>query len=228
MRSAGAPAQSKAAGAPPLVDRIATQIKNSIVVGDLRPGEKFSIGDLASRLAVSHIPVREALRRLEADGLIELRPGRSAIVARLNLEEVDELYRLRRLIEVDLAGRAAPSYSDQQLSVMADACERLLSSDPAPEMGGPDAHHQLHQVLLMPAAGPHTLRTIEQLMDIADRYIRLVQDPRPRELDAPYRRHRILVEAAELRSGPAIAEALATHLTESLACIKTRLALDVT
>jgi DNA-binding GntR family transcriptional regulator len=64
---------------------------------------------------------------------------------------------------------------------------------------------------------------MEQLMDIADRYISLVHDPRPLDLDAPYRRHRILVEAAQLRSGPAIAKALTAHLTESLACIKTRL-----
>ncbi len=227
MRSSAVRARSKAPDTPPLVDRIASEIKHSIVVGDLRPGQQFSIGDLASQLAVSHIPVREALRRLEADGLIELRPGRSAIVSRLNLEEVDELYRLRLLIEVDLAARSAPSYSGEQLTAMAGACERLHGSGSAPGMCDPDAHNLLHQALLRPAAGPHSLRTMQRLMDVTDRYIGLVYDPGPAEPDEPYRRHRVLVEAAELRSAPAMAKALTDHLTESLACIKARLPPDV-
>lgn len=49
------PVEPEAQGTPPLVDRIARQIKNSIVAGELRPGEQFSIGDVASRLAVSHV-----------------------------------------------------------------------------------------------------------------------------------------------------------------------------
>ena len=210
------------------MDRIAAEIKNSIVAGALRPGEKFSIGDVASRLAVSHIPVREALRRLEADGLIELRPGRSAIVTQLNLGEVEELFRLRLLIEVDLAGRSAPSYSDEQLANMASACERLRVSGSAPGVGDQAAHHLLHELLLRPAAGLHSLRTIERLMDVADRYIGLVRDARPLDLEEPYRRHRNLVEAAESRSGPVIATALTAHLKESLSSITTWLPPDVT
>jgi len=213
--------------APSLVERIAREIKSSIVAGALRPGEQFSIGDVASRFAVSHIPVREALRRLAADGLIELRPGRSAIVTRLNLAELEELYRLRLLIEVDLAGRSAPSYSDGQLAIMASACERLHGSDSAPGMCDPDAHHLLHQVLLRPAAGPHSLRTMQQLMDVTDRYIGLVYDARPLDREEPYRRHRILVEAAALRSGHAITKALTAHLKESLGYIQTWVPPDV-
>jgi len=227
MSSPVVPAQSEAQNAAPLVERIAREIKNSIVVGDLRPGEQFSIGDVASRFAVSHIPVREALRRLAADGLIELRPGRSAIVTRLNLAELEELYRLRLLIEVDLAGRSAPSYSDGQLAIMASACERLHGSDSAPGMCDPDAHHLLHQVLLRPAAGPHSLRTMQQLMDVTDRYIGLVYDARPLDREEPYRRHRILVEAAALRSGHAITKALTAHLKESLGYIQTWVPPDV-
>lgn len=223
MSPAAVPGRSVAQGTPPLVDRIAREIKHSIVVGHLRPGEQFSIGDVASRLAVSHIPVREALRRLESDGLIELRPGRSAIVTRLTIGEVEELYRLRLLIEVDLAGRSAPSYSDEQLAVMASACERLRGSDPVPGMCDPAAHHLLHQALLRPVAGPHSVRTMQRLMDVTDRYIGFVYDARPLDLEEPYRRHRILVEAAELRSGPAITQAVTVHLKESLEYIRTSL-----
>ena len=222
------PVEPEAQGTPPLVDRIARQIKNSIVAGELRPGEQFSIGDVASRLAVSHIPVREALRQLEADGLIELRPGRSAIVTRLHLGEVEELYRLRLLIEVDLAGRSAPWYSHDQLTIMASACGRLRRSDAAVGMCDRSAHHLLHEVLLRPAAGPHSLRTMQRLMDVTDRYIGLVHDVRPVDPEEVHRRHRILVEAAESRSELAMRTALTAHLKESLGYIKTWLPPDVT
>ena len=116
--------------APSLVERIVREIKSSIVAGDLRPGEQFSIGELSAEMDVSHIPVREALRRLEADGLVMLRPGRRAIVTPLSLEELMEVYRLRMLIEADLAGRSARHYTDEQLQRAARACERLGVPDP--------------------------------------------------------------------------------------------------
>ena len=58
--------------------------------------------ELCEQFDVSHIPVREALRRLESEGLVSLRPGRSALVASLSAEDLADIYRLRKLIEGDL------------------------------------------------------------------------------------------------------------------------------
>jgi DNA-binding GntR family transcriptional regulator len=68
---------------------------------------------------------------------------------------------------------------------------------------------------------------MQRLMDVTDRYIGLVYDARPRDLEEPHRRHRILVDAAQLRSGPAITKALTAHLKESLDHVKTWLPPDV-
>jgi DNA-binding GntR family transcriptional regulator len=191
----------------------------------LRPGEQFSIGELAEEMDVSHIPVREALRRLEADGLVMLRPGRRAIVTPLSVEELTEVYRLRLLIEPDLAGRSAKHYTDEQLERAARACEKLGVADPnGGNLRDIDAHHELHQILLRPAAGPHSARIVERLVGVSDRYVGLVYDARPVAFDEPYRRHLALVEAAETRSAPAMRKALTAHLSENLQYMKAWLA----
>ena len=64
-----------------LVDRVTDELHRAILNGDLAPGSTVSIVDLCQRFDISHIPVREALRRLESEGVISLRPGRSALVA---------------------------------------------------------------------------------------------------------------------------------------------------
>lgn len=207
--------------APSLVERIVVEIKSSIVAGGLRPGEQFSIGELSAEMDVSHIPVREALRRLEADGLVMLRPGRRAIVTPLSLDELMEVYRLRLLIEPDLAGSSARHYTDEQLERAATACERLGIADPkGGNLRDIEAHHELHQVLLSPAAGPHSMRITQRLMDVSDRYVGLVYDARPVAFDEPYRRHLVLVEAARTRSAPVMRKAVVAHLTENLQYMK--------
>ena len=67
------------------VDRVTAWIRRSVLNGTLIPGSSFSITDLSEQLGVSAIPVRESLRRLDAQGLIQLRPGRSAIVKPLDV-----------------------------------------------------------------------------------------------------------------------------------------------
>jgi DNA-binding GntR family transcriptional regulator len=205
---------------PSLVDLIAQEIKGSILSGTLRPGEPFSITELATELDVSHIPVREALRRLESDGLVQLRPSRSAIVTPLSLEELEEIYRLRLAIETDLAARSARSYTDQQLELAANLCEELravghgLRASDALERA---VHHRLHETLLQPAAGPRASRIMWQLWEGADRYIGLVYDGRPIPADEPYRRHMELVEAAKQKRAAVMRQAISRHLNESLA-----------
>jgi DNA-binding GntR family transcriptional regulator len=199
-----------------LVERIAKEIKISILSGALRPGEQFSIAELCNEMGVSHIPVREALQRLEADGLVVLRPSRSAIVAPLSLEELAEIYQLRLRIEVDLVARSAASYTTEQLHLAASICEELTPSSHGPGGSGSlDAHKRFHEVLLGPATGQHGSRIMWRLWDAADRYIRLVYDARPVGPEERYRRHHELLVAAQQRRGPIMRKALSEHLNRS-------------
>lgn len=79
--------------------KVANVLRKAILQGDLEPGERLIQEELATALGVSRMPVREALRKLEIEGLIELVPHRGAIVKSLNIEDVEEIYVLRATLE---------------------------------------------------------------------------------------------------------------------------------
>src|SRR5579872_5644586 len=89
-------------------EQVTNEIRRSILAGTLPPGQSLSLRGLAEQLDVSFIPVRDALRVLEAEGLLVNPPGRSARVAPLDLGEFHAIYRVRRLLEPDLARRSVP------------------------------------------------------------------------------------------------------------------------
>ncbi|GHG50685.1 GntR family transcriptional regulator [Sinomonas cellulolyticus] len=83
------------------------QISNTIFSGQLRPGQRLRERELSEQYGVSRIPVREAIHRLEQDGFLVTAPRRGAVVRRLTLKDVDELFDLRVLLESFAAARAA-------------------------------------------------------------------------------------------------------------------------
>ena len=95
-----------------VVDQVTIEIRRSILSGDLPPGQEFSLRKIAEQLGVSLIPVREALRRLESQGLVVTRRAKSALVAPLDPQEFRGIYRLRLVIEPELAARACALLTD--------------------------------------------------------------------------------------------------------------------
>src|SRR5438874_11719461 len=83
-------------------------LRERILRGDYPEGEPLRQDALADELGVSRIPVREALRQLEAEGLVTFSPHRGAVVSSLSLDEIVELFELRAEIETDLLARAIP------------------------------------------------------------------------------------------------------------------------
>lgn len=131
------------------VDRVTAEVRRAVLSGALPPGRTFSIAELSSQLGVSHIPVREALRRLDAQGLIVQRPGRRAMVSPLNREELRAIFRLRQQIEPDLAARSVSLLSKAELDRAADLLAAYLSgSDDIDQLW--NFHHDLHMTLMRP------------------------------------------------------------------------------
>lgn len=195
-----------------LVDRVSHAVRTAILEGRLRPDEALSISDLAADLNVSHSPVREALQRLSGQGLVVLRQGRSAIVAPLELEDLREIYRLRELLEVDAAGRAAPLLTDEDLAVMTSEFE-LLSAAVVDTDDFWRHHNAFHRALMSPALTPRQDRLITELAHAAERYLRVVYGETAVFFSrSPADRHLPLLEAAQTRRAATIRKALTDHL----------------
>ncbi|MBP0457204.1 GntR family transcriptional regulator [Streptomyces bomunensis] len=197
-----------------MVEQVTKEIRRSILAGDLRPGQEFSLREIAGRLGVSIIPVREALRHLEGQGLVVTARGKSAAVAPLSHDDLRAIYRLRRQIEPELVGRACLLLTDRDhdrlaghLAVFGDVS---LGLDEIYE-----AHHEFHLDLLRPAATDWDLRTLGMLWHAAERYVRLAFGGRDSDPDEPRRReaaHADLLAAVAQRDAGRAAHALLVHL----------------
>jgi DNA-binding GntR family transcriptional regulator len=196
-----------------------------VLTGALAPGESFSISDLSTELGVSHIPVREALRQLHSQGLIVMRPGRSAIVSPLNRHELQSIYRLRLLIEPDLAARSVRRFTERSLAGM-DELLALYGEEHGDSDQFWDSHHALHVELIRPAASEWDLRVLEQLWHASDRYTRVVFDAQMMtraERVERVERHRGLLAAARSGSAKQLREAVQAHLRDNEAACLARI-----
>ncbi|MEH0421431.1 GntR family transcriptional regulator [Streptomyces sp. B21-083] len=200
-----------------MVDQVAKEIRRSILAGDLRPGQQFSLREIADQLGVSFIPVREALRQLEAQGLVITRPGKSALVAPLDQDDLNGIYRLRRRIEPELASRSCRLLraSDfQRLQAFVSMCgDEDLGVDEIY-----DAHRAFHLELLRPAATTWELRVLESLWHAAERYIRLAfsgLDTHPEEHRRRKHSHAALLATFRDGDPDRVAQAVLDHLDEN-------------
>ena len=98
--------------------RIAGAMREAILAGDLVPGTRLGQDDIAARFGTSRLPVREALRILEAEGLATLSPNRGARIPRLELHEVNTYYRMRERLEPLTLIESLPNLSEEQMALM--------------------------------------------------------------------------------------------------------------
>ncbi|WP_051581344.1 GntR family transcriptional regulator [Pseudonocardia acaciae] len=154
-----------------VADRVTSEIRRAILSGRLQPGQEFSLRQIAGQLGVSFIPVREALRSLEAEGLLVTRRGRSATVPPLDPAELHSICKLRRRIEPELAALSCPMLSDAEL----DALEARLTLCSEPTERPDEAFDECHAIyfeLLRPAATSWDVRVLQMLCRALERYIR--------------------------------------------------------
>ena len=149
--------------------RIASQLRTEILHADVAPGSKLAQVALAERFGVSRIPVRDALAILAGEGLVQPLSNATAIVTRMSIEELQELYDLRLLIEprtteiaVPNVGRADILYMRKQLAVMAAPTDARMWLA---------ANTEFHAAVYRRANRPRTIELIEQLRRLTDRYV---------------------------------------------------------
>jgi DNA-binding GntR family transcriptional regulator len=129
---------------------------------------------LAAELGVSRIPIREALRQLEAEGLVVFNPHRGAVVSSLSVDEIEELFELRAQIESDLVRRAVVRTKADQIARAKEilkAYEAAFRAGEVAEWG--KLNWEFHSTLYAPADRPFTMAIIQRLHQQSDRYMRM-------------------------------------------------------
>ena len=156
-----------------VVSMTADALRERILRGDYAEGAPLRQDAIARDLGVSRIPVREALRQLEAEGLVTFSPHRGAIVSSLSLKEIRELFELRAEIESDLLRRAIPEMGSEDF---VRASEILVAYDSALRSGEVAVwgalNWQFHSTLYAPADRALSMGIVSKLHQHSDRYLR--------------------------------------------------------
>jgi DNA-binding GntR family transcriptional regulator len=201
-------------GTTSVVDQVTKEIRRSILSGALRPGQEFSLREIAAELGVSFIPVREALRRLEGQGLVVTQRGKSASVVPLSHQDLHGIYRLRRQIEPEIAARSCLLLADQDF-VRLDAVVQTFADERLGIDEVYEAHHNFHLELLRPAATTWDIQTLETLWHAAERYIRLAfsgLDAAPDEHNRREHAHHEMIDAFRSRDPKTVSTSVLHHL----------------
>lgn len=117
------------AGYTPMSREVAAKVREAILSGSLQPGERIGQDAVAKRYNVSRVPVREALRQLETEGLVTQTPHAGARVASFALDEVPELYLLREALEPLVLRHSVVNLSDGQLEELRESMDRVVANE---------------------------------------------------------------------------------------------------
>ena len=196
-----------------IAQSVAEQIREQILNGDIKGGEPLRQDAIAKKFDASIIPVREALRQLEAEGLVALKSHHGAVATELTLDKVLEWINLRRLIETDLLSAAIDNITEDDLT----KAEQILGKfgramDERVEIDRwSDYNFEFHSILYAPADRPETMKVLASLHQKCDRYIRL-QLLSGDHIERAQAEHQQLIELCRKRDKRAAKSLLNDHI----------------
>jgi len=147
-----------------LREKILETIREAILKGDLKPGEKVAEPELAEQFGISRTPIREAFRQLESEGYLTVVPRKGAVVAALSERDVQEFYEVKSILEGYAAELAAKNLSDKELAKLESINERLkqLAND-GDVKSFYKIHNEFHEMFLKAANNTKLYELIKQL-----------------------------------------------------------------
>jgi DNA-binding GntR family transcriptional regulator len=155
-----------------LAATVAGRLRSLILSGQLPPGSSLRLGPLAASLGISVMPVRDALQRLEADGLVVVTPRRGTVVAELSVEDAEEIYALRVALEALCARQAAEHLTDLDVAGLERLFRAMEEAHESGDLEGfMDRDQAFHARLYALSGRPRIMRMISALQDRSRRYL---------------------------------------------------------
>lgn len=147
-----------------LREKILETIREAILKGSLKPGEKVAEPELAERFGISRTPIREAFRQLESEGYLTVIPRKGAVVAALSEQDVQEFYAVKSILEGYAAELAAGNLTDKELDKLEAINERLKQLATAGDVKAfYRVHNEFHNLFLKAAGNTKLYELIQQL-----------------------------------------------------------------
>ncbi|MGI2327931.1 GntR family transcriptional regulator [Planococcus sp. YIM B11945] len=144
-----------------LPEQVANAIRVAIFKGDLKPGDRIVQDEIANSLSISRMPVREALQKLNAEGLIEIKPNRGAVVKQISLSDITDTYQLRVILEKVAVKESLPKLTAMDKIEIESLVKKMeLADDPEDYTF---LNKQFHQNLMKHCSNQKMMKIIEGL-----------------------------------------------------------------
>lgn len=203
-------------------------LRQQILNGDLPPGSRLAQYEVARTLQMSITPLREAIRRLNSEGLLDVDSHRDVRIPEMSSAEARQLFEVRRSLEPTAAQLAAARRTDQDLERIEEALKQLVPVTRTWGEEGISAHRAFHQALYRACGNDVLVRMLDDIWDKTDRYRRLGlelppgDEPRLRD----HRDHHHLKDLVEHGQGAEAAELMRQHIDQSLTAKTVEVLLD--
>ncbi len=176
-----------------LSEQIFTLVRDRIISGRLASDTPIRQDALAAELGVSKIPLREALARLEQEGLLLSQANRGFFVRPLSAEEAEEVFALRLKLEPDAVGEASEVATDEDKATARAALDALDKAAVSDKAAVGKLNRAFHMSLVRPLGHPLTTQIIERLNIISERYVGKHLEPAGRD-DRAHKEHLAMLE----------------------------------
>ena len=196
----------------PLRDVVFNTLRKAILTGELKPGERLMEIHLANRLGVSRTPIREAIRKLELEGLVIMMPRRGAVVAQITEKSLKDVLEVRRALDALCVELACDRISDEEEELLKEACEdfeRATETKDATVIAKADV--AFHDIIVRATGNQRLIQLINNLSEQMYRYrFEYIKDEKRH--DSLVEEHRIIYESIVKRDKEKAAETAKLHI----------------
>lgn len=154
-----------------LAERAILAIREMVHDGVLLPGQQVRQAAVAGQLGISRVPVREALKSLQAEGLVDVSPSGGFVVARLSADELEQIYLMRRLLETEMLRRVPGPVDDAEIAALSELNDRLAAAADRPSSREwKQLNRDLHFRMFALSGLPHVVAEVARLWDKTEPY----------------------------------------------------------
>ncbi|RKJ20843.1 GntR family transcriptional regulator [bacterium D16-50] len=210
----------------PLRDLVFNTLRQAILTGELKPGERLMEIHLADKLGVSRTPIREAIRKLELEGLVTMIPRRGAEVAQITEKSMSDVLEVRRTLDALCAELACDRISEEGLAALKDACgqfEQCVAGRDAQRIAQADV--ALHDIILQATGNQRLIQMVNNLAEQMYRYrFEYIKDSSQHE--RLVEEHKIIYQSILNKDKDTAAAAARTHIDNQKKAIIRQIRLD--